>query len=63
MTPKSFVVNVNAEGIAPSSEFSTSLPLCGIYVMSASAQIIRVGESRSGMSRLKKGFQEIHCGG
>jgi hypothetical protein len=58
MKPMSFVVNVSLDGLVPLSEFSTLLPLRGIYVMSNSDQIIRVGESSSGMSRLKKGFRD-----
>lgn len=57
MKPLSFIVNINSDGLVPSSAFSTLLPLCGIYVMSNGNQIIRVGESSSGMSRLKKGFR------
>jgi hypothetical protein len=58
MKPTSFVLNVDSDGVVAASEFSTLLPLCGIYVMLHSAQIIRVGESSSGMSRLKKGFRD-----
>jgi hypothetical protein len=58
MKPTSFVLNVDSDGLVAASEFSTLLPLCGIYVMLHSTQIIRVGESSSGMSRLKKGFRD-----
>jgi hypothetical protein len=58
MKPTSFVLNVDSDGVVAASEFSTLLPLCGIYVVLHSTQIIRVGESSSGMSRLKKGFRD-----
>ena len=57
-TPISFVLNVTKDGVVESTELSTLLPLCGIYVMSHSTQIIRVGESSSGIARLKKGFRD-----
>lgn len=58
MEPISFVLNVTKDGVVEATEFSTLLPSCGIYVMSHLTQIIRVGESSSGMSRLKKGFRD-----
>jgi hypothetical protein len=58
MKPTSFVLNVDSDGLVSASEFSTLLPLRGIYVISHEKQIIRVGESSSGMSRLKKGFRD-----
>jgi hypothetical protein len=58
VTPASFVLNVDAEGLVPASEFTQLLPLHGIYVLLHNQKIIRVGECSSGISRLKKGFRD-----
>lgn len=58
MKPRSFVLNVDSDGLVAASEFGTLLPPRGIYIMLSAQQLIRVGECSSGVSRLKKGFRD-----
>jgi hypothetical protein len=55
--PLPFVLNVGRSGTVPSAEFR-KLPRVGLYVISHDGLILRVGESFSGETRLKKGFRE-----
>jgi len=57
MVPKLFTVTLNQHAKASLKDFP-SLPKYGVYVILSGNDVLRVGESSSGASRLSKGFRD-----